>query len=128
MMTVQTEEDGGTETGSPYHGVLKAVATFSLTIVDGVSNIVAEQGVLVEDDAGAGAVVNEIPPILPVDLCSMAPRAFPAVLQKQKDCMLAKVSEEDIEDVDAQFQCLRIAYHEDEGMRLRLDANQPLNK
>ena len=49
-MTVQTEidrlkEDGDTETGSPYHGVLKAVAAFSLTIVDGVSKIVAEQGV-----------------------------------------------------------------------------------
>jgi hypothetical protein len=96
------KEDGGTETGSPYHGILMAVATFSLTIVDGVSKTVAEQGV-VEDDAGAGAVVNEIPLVLPVDLCSMAPRAFSAVLQKQKDRLLAKVSEEDIENVDAPF-------------------------
>ena len=122
------KEDGGTETGSPYHGVLKAVATFSLTIVDGVSKIVAEQGVI-EDDAGAGAVVNKIrPPVLPVDLCSMAPRAFSAVLQKQKDRLLAKVSEEDIENVDAQFRRLRIAYREDEGMRLRLDTNHSTNK
>ena len=131
-MTAQTEidrlkTDGGTETGSPYHGVLKAVETFSLTIVDGVSKIVAKQGV-VEDDAGAGAVVNEIPPVLPVDLCSMAPRAFSAVLQKQKDRLLATVSEEDIENVDAQFRRLRIAYSEDEGMRLRLDANHSTNK
>lgn len=133
-MTVQTEidrlkEDGGTETGSPYYDVLKAVATFSLTIVDGVSKIVAEKGV-VEDDAGAGVGVNEIPPVLPVvDLCSMAPpHAFSAVLQKQKDRLLAKVSEEDIENVDAQFQRLRIACCEDEGMRLRLDANHSTNK
>ena len=68
-------------------------------------------------------MVNEIPPVLPVDLCAMAPRAFSAVLQKQKDRLLAKVSEEDIENVDAQFRRLRIAYCEDEGMRLRLDAN-----
>ena len=131
-MTVHTEidrlkEDSGTKTGSPYHGVLKAVATFSLTIVDVVSKIVAEQGI-VEDDAGAGAVVNEIPPVLPVDLCSMAPRAFSAVLQKQKDHLLDKVSEEDIENVDAQFRRLRIAYREDEGMGLQLDANHSTNK
>ena len=74
-------------------------------------------------------MVNEIPPVLPVDLCSMAPPlAFSAALQKQKDCLLAKVSEEDIENVDAQFRRLRIAYREDEGMRLRLDANHSTNK
>ena len=45
------KEDGGIETGSPYHGVLKAVSVFALTIVDSVSIIVAKQGV-VEEDAG----------------------------------------------------------------------------
>ena len=131
-MTVQREldrlkEGGGIAIGSPYHGVLKAVATFSLTIVDGVSKVMAEQGGVINDEAG-GAAVNEIPPVLPVDMCSMAPRAFSAVLQKQKDRLLAKVSEEDIENVDAQFRRLRIAYREDDGMKLRLDANHSTNK
>jgi hypothetical protein len=106
-MTVQTEldqlkADGGIETGSPYHGVLKVAATCSLAIVEGASTIVAEHDV-VEDDADR-VVVNKIPPVLlPVDLCSMAPCAFSAVLQMQKDCLLAKVSEEHIENVDTQF-------------------------
>ncbi|KAI2492556.1 hypothetical protein MHU86_22007 [Fragilaria crotonensis] len=131
-MMVQTEldklkEDGGIATGSPYHGVLKAVSTFALTIVEGVTKIVAEQGV-VEDDDAARRVVDEIPPVLPVDLCSMAPRAFSAILQNQRNRLLEKVSEEDIENIDAQFRRLRIVYREDEGMKLRLDANHSASK
>ena len=76
----QLKENHGTETGSPYHGILRAVAKFSLTIVDGVSAIVAEQGLPSE----AGGVANEVPPVLPVDLCSMTPRAFSAALQKSR--------------------------------------------
>ena len=66
----QLKEASGIETGSPYHSVLKAVASFSLMIVDGVSKIVAEQGL---DDGG---ILNVIPPVLPVDLCGMTPRNF----------------------------------------------------
>ncbi|KAI2494554.1 hypothetical protein MHU86_19969 [Fragilaria crotonensis] len=121
-MTVQMELDrlkeaGGIETGSPYHAVLKAVASFALMVVDGVSKIVAEQGI---DDDG---IRNEIPPVLPVDLCGMTPRDFAKALQHQKDRLLAKVSEEDVEDIDAQFRRLRLAYREEEGiMKLRLEA------
>ena len=101
-----------------FTGVLRAVAKFSLTIVDGVSVIVAEQGVPSE----AGGVANEIPPVLPVDLSSMTPRAFPAALQKQRGGLLNKVSEQDIDDVDAQFRRLRIAYRrEEEGAKMKLD-------
>jgi hypothetical protein len=109
-MMVQTEldqlkEDGGIETGSPYHGVLKT--PFALTVVGSVSIIVAEQGVVEED---AGRVVDEIPPVLPVDLCSMTTCAFSAVLQKQRDRLLQKVSDEDVENVDAQFRRLASVY------------------
>ena len=81
-------------------------------------------------DGEATEVVNEIPHVLPVDLCSMAPHTFSAVLQKQKDCLLAKVPEGDIlENVDAQFRRLRIAYRDDKGMMLlRLDENHSTNK
>jgi hypothetical protein len=33
------------------------------------------------------------------------------------------VSEQDIDDVDAQFRCLRIAYQEEEGIKMKLDAH-----
>ena len=103
----QLKENHGTEIGSPYHGVLSAVAEFSLTIVDGVSVIVAEQGVPSE----AGGVANEVPPVLPLDLHSMTQRAFSAALQNQRNCLLNKVLEQDIDDVDAQPRRLSIAYH-----------------
>ena len=64
-----------------------------------MSVIVAEQGVPSE----AGRVANEVPPVLPVYLCSMTPRAFSAALQKQRNCLLKEVLEQGIDDVDAQF-------------------------
>jgi hypothetical protein len=102
-MTVQMELDrlkqaSGTETGSPYHSVLKAVASLALMVVDGVSKNVAEQRVV--DDGGI-LVMDEIPPVLPVDLCGMTLRDFSRALQNQKDHLLAKVSEDAIEDIDA---------------------------
>jgi hypothetical protein len=82
--------------------------------------IVAEQDVPSE----AGGVASEIPPVLPVDLCSMTLRVFSAALQKQRmHHPLDKVSEQDIDDVDAQFRCLRIAYREEEGVKMKLDAH-----
>jgi hypothetical protein len=42
----------------------------------------------------------------------MTPSDFSRALQNQKDRLLAKVSEDDIEDIDAQFRRLRIAYQE----------------
>ena len=116
-MTVQIELDrskeaSGIETGSPYHAILKSVSSFALMIVDGVSKMVAEQGV-VEDDGGILAM-NEIPPVLPVDLCAMTPRDFSKALQNQRDRLLTKVSDEDIEDIDAQFRRLRNAYYKQE--------------
>ncbi|KAI2497762.1 hypothetical protein MHU86_16757 [Fragilaria crotonensis] len=118
----QLKEASGIETGSPYHAVLKAVASFGLMIVDGVvSKIVAEQRGVVEDGRGI-LVMDEIPPVLPVDLCGMTPRDFSRAVQNQKDGLLAKVSEDDIEAIDAQFRRLRIAYREETGLKVMLDA------
>ena len=118
-MTVQMElyqlkEASGTETVSPFHAVWGTVASFALMVVDGVSKNVAEQRVV--DDGGI-LVMDEIPPVLPVDLCGMTPCDFSRALQNQKDRLLAKVSEDDIEDIDAQFRRLRIAYQEETGLK-----------
>ena len=111
-MTVQMELDqlkeaNGTETCSSYHAVLKTVASFALMVVDRVSKIVAEQHVLV--DNGGILVLDEIPPVLPVELCGMTPRYFSRALQNQMVLLLAKDSVDDVEDIDAQFRPLRIA-------------------
>ena len=107
----QIEEASGIETGSPYHAILKSVSSFVLMIVDGVSKFVTEQGV-VED--GGILVMDEIPPVLQLDLSAMTPRDFSSALQNQRDRLLAKVSDEDIEDIDAQFRRLRNAYYKQE--------------
>jgi hypothetical protein len=66
--------------------------------------------------------MDEIPPVLPVDLCGMTPCNFSRALQNQKDHLLAKVSEDDIKYIDAQFRSLRIAYQEGTGLKAALDA------
>ncbi len=97
----QLNEASGTETGSPYHAVLKAVASFALMgVIVGVSQIVAEQRVA--DNWGI-LVMDGISPDLPVDLCGMTPRDFSRELQNQKESLLSKVSEDNIKDIDAQF-------------------------
>ena len=58
------------------------MASFLFMIVDGVSKIVADQGL---DDHGG--ILNEIPPVLPVDLCGMTPRDFAKAPQNQKYCL-----------------------------------------
>jgi hypothetical protein len=68
--------------------------------------------------------MDEIPPVSPVDLCGMTPPDFSKALQNQKDRLLAKVSEDDIEDIDVQFRRLRIAYQEETGLNATLDALQ----
>ena len=59
---------------------------------------------------------------LQVDLCGMTQRYFSRALQNQKDHVLTKVSEDDIEDIIAQFRRLRIAYQEETGLKATLDA------
>jgi hypothetical protein len=86
-MTVQMELDrikeaSGVETGSPYHAILKGVSSCTLMIVNGVSKIVAEQG---EVEDGGILIMDEIPPVLPVDLCAMTRRDFSKALQNQRD-------------------------------------------
>jgi hypothetical protein len=115
----QIKEASGIETGSPYHAILRSVSSIAFVIVDGVSKIVAVQGV-VED--GGILVMDEIPPVLPVDLCAMTPCDFSNALRIQRDRLLAKVSDKDIEDIDAQLQRLRNAYRKEAGVKVTLDA------
>ncbi len=107
------KDAGVIETGSPYKHDMTAVASFTLMIVgDDGTKIVAEQGVQVVIVDGAIHVMDEKPLFyLPVDLPAMTPGHFSRALQNQRDRFLAKVLEEDIEDINARF--LRNAYREE---------------
>ena len=109
------------ETRSVYNSVVHTVAYFSLQVVAGISKVVAER------DAQNSAT-EELPPVLPIDLCSMSSREFTAALQQQKVRLNKKFTEEEIEKIGKQFRDLRLAFREEGGLKQSLDQAQSNSK
>lgn len=89
--------------------IISTVANFSLEIVVGVSEIVVER------NSGNNAL-NALPPVRPLDLCSMEARMFTASLQQQRLRLRHCFSEEEFERIDEQFRKLRLAVREEKGL------------
>ena len=53
---------------------------------------------------------NEIPPILPHMLLKLHGKDFAEVLQKQKECLLKRWTEVEIDAIEWEFQELKLAY------------------
>ena len=83
----------------------------------GVSKIVAERN---SENRSSDA----LPPLLPLDLCSMDARMFTASLQKQRLRLQQRFSEVEIERIDEQFRNLRLAVREESGLRDILENNR----
>lgn len=94
--------------------VISSIGMFSLRIVVGTSKIVAER------DAQNSAS-QELPSVLPVDLCSDNPRVFTASLLQQKERLRKTFSEEEVEKIDEQFRSLRLSFREDSGFKRALE-------
>ncbi len=53
--------------------------------------------------AGDRGILDEIPVVLQFDLCGLTLQDCAKELQHQMDCLLGKVSDRGIEDIDATF-------------------------
>jgi hypothetical protein len=84
-----------------------------LQLVAGTSKVVAER-----DSRNSPA--DELPPVLPVDLCNVASRDFTSSLQKQNLRLKQKLTDEQIEKIEQEFQDLRIAFREQDGLQQSL--------
>lgn len=96
------------EEKAAHDNIVSTVATFSLCIVIGISKVCAER-----DDRNSSA--DELPPVLPLDLCSVHSRDFMACLQQQRIRLKQKFSDEEVEQIDRQFRQLRLAFTEQRG-------------
>lgn len=89
--------------------IASTVANFSLEFVVGVSKIVAERN-------SVNKASDQLPPICPLDLCSMDTRLFTASLKHQRRRLRQCFNDEGIEQIDQQFRNLRIAVREEKGL------------
>jgi hypothetical protein len=97
--------------------IICTVANISLEIVAGVSNIVAERNSVNDTN-------DLLPPVRPLDLCSMDARLFMASLQQQRRRLRQRLSAEEIERIDDQFRNFRIEVREESGLVRILEKEQ----
>ena len=81
------------EEKAAHDNVVSRVASFSLHIVLGIAEVCAEC-----DDWNS--LVDELPPVLSLDLCSVHSRDFTACLQQQWIQLKQKCSNEEVERID----------------------------
>jgi hypothetical protein len=98
-----------------YNSIISTVATFSLQLITGIDAVVVAQENRIADS-------NEVPPVLPLDLCMMNARVFTAALQHQDRRLKFTFSEQDVIDIDQQFRDLRIAFREEDGLGQALES------
>jgi hypothetical protein len=108
--SVETEMDAlkaDIEQATTYDRVVSTVALFTSQIIAGGIMVTAER------DA-PNAAAEELPPVLPIDLCNSSGRTFSAALTQQHTRLKFLLSDYDILVKDQQFRDLHIAFREEE--------------
>ena len=93
-----------------YQNVSKCV----VNLIAGIARVVAEQDSMNE-------AANEIPPILLHMLLKLHGKDFAEVLQKQKECLLKRWTEVEIDAIEWEFQELKLAYQNEGPLKDALD-------
>lgn len=100
-----------------HDNIVSTIANFSLQIVAGISKVCAER-----DNRNSSA--DQLPPVLPLDLCSVHSRDFTSCLQQQMIWLKQKFSDAEVEKIDDQFRNLRLAFKEQSGFSQMLQTAQ----
>lgn len=103
-----------------FDSVVATVAMFSLELITGIQEVVAERDM--ENNAAA-----QVPPVLPLELVAMTPRQFSAALTMQKDRWMHRFTQEEFFEVDAQYRRLSRMYRENVSFKTQLEANTQTN-
>lgn len=103
-----------------YNNVTSMIGNFSLQLVVGISKVCAER-----NNQNHAAVDDQVPPVLPLDLCKMPSRDFVLCLEKQRIRLRHKfLNDDELEKIDEQFFKLRLAFREQTGFVERLENTQ----
>ena len=88
-----------------YNNIVSTVANFSLQIVVGISKVCAERD-------NQNSSTQQLPPVLPLDLCTILSRDFICSLEQQRIRLKQKFSDVEVEKIDDQFRKLRFGFTE----------------
>ena len=88
-----------------YNNIVSTVANFSLQIVVGISKVCAERD-------NQNSSTQRLPPVLPLDLCTILSRDFICSLEQQRIRLKQKFSDVEVEKIDDQFRKLRFGFTE----------------
>ncbi len=108
--------DGSTADKQVFLSVVEAVAKFFLELVQGIHNVVAER------DA-QNTASSQIPPVLPLEVCSMTSRQFAAALTLQKLRLMEHFTEEEFIEIDEQYRRLSSRFKEDGSFAIQLQGD-----
>jgi hypothetical protein len=104
------------EDAEVYRRIIATIAKFGLQLVVGVQKVIAER------DAENNSA-EELPAVLPLDLFNVDSRLFTSALRKQRIRLLQKKGNEvEVEKIDEQFRCLRMAIREETALKAVLQA------
>ncbi|KAG7355022.1 hypothetical protein IV203_038388 [Nitzschia inconspicua] len=85
--------------------IISTIANFLLQLVSGISNVCAER----DNRNNSG---DQLPPVLPLDLCVVLSRDFVSCLGDQRIRLRHNFSEEEVGNIDEQVRKLRLAFNE----------------
>jgi hypothetical protein len=99
------QESGDDRDMATNNNIVSTIANFSLQIVVGISKVCAERD-------NQNNSTQQLPPVLPLDLCSLFPRDFICCLEQQRIQLKQMFSDLKVEKIDNQFRNLRLAFRE----------------
>ena len=101
------------------HDIVSTIARFSLQIFVRIFKICAAHD-------NWNSSVDQLPPVLPLDLCSVNLRDFTSCLQQQVIWFKQKFSDTEVEKIDDQFCKLHLVFKEQIGFSQMLHKHAPL--
>jgi hypothetical protein len=112
---------GSAEDKEAYENIVSTIANFLLQMVIGISKVCTER----DSWNNPG---DPLPPVLPLDMCTLLSRDFVSCLQEQRIRLRQKFSEEEVGKIDEQFHELRLAMNEHRGFSKMLHNVQCASK
>jgi hypothetical protein len=98
----ELRSSGSADDMEAHDNIVSTIANFLLHMVVGISKVCTER------DNWNGSE-DQLPPVLPPDLCAGISRDFVSCMQQQRSRLRQKFSDEDVEKIDEPFRKLHLA-------------------
>lgn len=109
-------QNGSSSDKTVFDSIVETTSMFALELVHGIREVVVER------DA-QNVASFQLPPVLPLEICSMTSREFSRSLLLQKPRLMQRFTEQEFYEIDAQYRRLACRFKEDEKFRIQLQGD-----